>query len=312
MNRINYCFLACVVLLLISCKKDAPTEQPGLMQSPFISKILEYAPAPGQFINDKSYGTQAKAQDLIGGVDNGILSLGGYGGYLIFAFDHSIANVNGNDIGIYGNPLFISGAEWSEPGIVMVSVDANKNGLADDFWYELAGSEYASAETIKNYKITYTNPKNTTDDIKWVDNQGKSGLVLRNSFHAQNYFPEDKSVQNEISFTGTLLKNTIVGGGVIANLPFSFGYSDSGSKEYIDLQNQIGRGYNAFDISWAVDQTGNKANLSSIDFIKVYTGQNCNGNPYVQNDNPQSRFIGEVSTEIAGAIDIALYNKQKN
>ena len=38
----------------------------------------------------------------------------------------------------------------SEPGIVLVSKDTNGNGLADDEWYELAGSEYNSPATTKN------------------------------------------------------------------------------------------------------------------------------------------------------------------
>ena len=40
----------------------------------------------------------------------------------------------------------------------MVSVDVNGNGLPDDEWYELAGSEYQKPSTIKNYEITYYRP----------------------------------------------------------------------------------------------------------------------------------------------------------
>ena len=48
--------------------------------------------------------------------------------------------------------------ESAEPGIVLVSKDTNGNGLEDDEWYELAGSEYNSPATTKNYTITYYRP----------------------------------------------------------------------------------------------------------------------------------------------------------
>ena len=57
-------------------------------QSKFISHVLEYKPAPGQFINT-SVGCPTSAQSLIGGV-SGLVSLGGFGGYLVVGFDHTI------------------------------------------------------------------------------------------------------------------------------------------------------------------------------------------------------------------------------
>ncbi|WP_316803533.1 PKD domain-containing protein [Pedobacter nototheniae] len=297
-----------------SCKKESAQEEvPATTNySPYIKKIFEYAPAPGQFINDASYGTTEKANDLIGTTDNGLLSLGGYGGYIIFGFDHAITNENGHDLGFFGNPLTGVGMEWSEPGIVSVMQDKNGNGLPDDGeWYELAGSEYSKPETIKNYKITYYKPSAISEDIKWTDNQGKSGFVLKNSFHAQNYFPANVTGAS-VSFEGTLLKSTLTDGGIISNKPFTFGYSDNGSAEYISIQDEKGRGYNTFDIDWAVDKNGNKVSLSKIDFVKVYTAQNSNGNPYdPDTSNSRSRFLGEISTEIAGAIDIRLYKQKK-
>lgn len=304
----------CMVAILTSCgKNDGPVQEPVKpSDSPYISKIFEYLPAPGQFTNDSSFGTKEKANTMVGGVGNGLLSLGSYGGYVIFGFDHPIKNDSGDDIGIFGNPLTGVGMEWSEPGIVCVMQDKNGNGLPDDGeWYELAGSEYDKPETVKNYKITYYKPTKTTDDVKWTDNLGKGGYVLKNRYHAQDYYP-DWVTASSISFEGTLLKNTLTDGGIITNKPFSFGYTDSGSPEYLRIQDQLGRGYNTFDISWAVDKNGQKVTLSQIDFVKVYTGQNCNGNPYDPDiTNPRSRYLGEISTEIAGAVDIKLYI-QKN
>lgn len=306
--------MAFVLLLVASCKKSKENQEPTPLplSSPYISKIYEYKPAPGQFINDASYGTVAKANALIGSVDKGLLSLGAFGGYLIFGFDHAIKNESGNDLGIFGNPLIGPGAEWSEPGIVCVMQDKNKNGLPDDGeWYELAGSEYNAAATKKNYKITYHKPNALSDDIKWTDNLGNTGYVLRNTYHNQAYYPAWLN-GDQVSFEGTLLKNTLKEDGLIINLPFVSGYADNGSAEYLNLQDQLGRGYNAFDIDWAVDNTGKKVSLTEVDFVKVYTGQNCNGNPYHPAiDDPRARYLGEISTEIGGAIDIRLYQQQK-
>jgi len=300
---------------LSACKKDKE-EKEGYTPRPvtaaskkFISKIYEYLPAPGQFINE-SLGSPENAEKLVGDARTTLVSLGGFGGSLTFGFDHSIENINGADLGIYGNPLTGTNAEWSEAGIVMVMQDLNNNGIPDDgTWYELAGSEHGKPETIKNYKITYYNPKNMTDDVRWTDNQGKEGYVLRNIFHnKKEYYPSWIKDQDQVSFTGTLLKNTLHDGPIITNKPFEWGYADNGSADYKQLMDDTGSPYNSFDISWAVDGNGNKIDLPYIDFVKVYTGQNSNGNPYEPDKtNPRSRYLGEVSTEIGGAIDLKIH-----
>lgn len=297
-------------LSISSCSKDDAEKTTDSQGNPYISKIFEYVPAPGQFINT-DLGNVAATSSLIGKARAGLVSLGGFGGYLIFGFDHSVKNQEGADIGIYGNPLTGINTEWSEPGIVMVMQDLNKNGLPDDgAWLELAGSEYSKTETVKNYKITYYNPKNLTDDIKWKDNQGKEGYILRNRFHAQEYYPQWIKEQNEVSFTGTLLKNTLKDGSILTNMPLEWGYADNGSEEYKTLMEATGAAYNKFDISWAVDQSGKKVQLNYIDFVKVYTAQNANGNPYDPDlTNAKARYLGEISTEIGGAIDIKLHQQ---
>ena len=70
------------------------------------------------------------------------VSLGGFGGYIIVGFDHSIVNDGDYNIAITGNAFDGS----SEPGIVWVMQDENGDGLPNDTWYELRGSEYGKAE----------------------------------------------------------------------------------------------------------------------------------------------------------------------
>jgi hypothetical protein len=297
------------LLAIISCKKekgaDKDKEKEVHVPSPFVSKIYEFRQAPGQFTNDL-----VKTDILVGNAGNGLVSLGGFGGFIVFGFDHSVENIGRADLGIYGNPLIGEGRDFSEPGIVCVMKDENKNGLPDDIWYELAGSEYNASTTVRNYTITYYRPSASSSDIFWKDNQGKEGFILRNQFHGQDYFPS-WATGSTISFTGTLVKNTFSAGDIMTNSPLSFGYADNGSNEYSKLQEQYGRGFNTFDIDWAVDAAGKKIALTSIDFIKVYTAQNHNGNPLDPDiTNERSRFIGEISTEFSGAIDLKLFNNK--
>ena len=90
----------------------------------------------------------------------GMVSLGGYGGYIIVGFDHPVVNMHTYDFEIQGN-AFVSDREShggsSEPGIVMVGVDMDGDGLPSegDRWYELAGSEYHHPRTQHDYTITY-------------------------------------------------------------------------------------------------------------------------------------------------------------
>lgn len=274
------------VFLLTSCSKSSSDKTTA--SSRYISKVYAYVPAPGQYTNDSSWGAYQSPNTLIGGV-SGTVSLGAYGGYIVFGFDHAVQNSDGTDIAIYGNPLQ---TEWSEPGIVMVSRDVNGNGLPDDEWYELAGSEYSGDSTVKNYTITYYNPK-TRANVSWKDNQGNSGEVLLNSYHTQsNFYPLFINSPDSVSFTGTKLRNTfgMTSGGLYINAPFTLGYTDSWSAGDDYATNK----FNSFDIAWAVNSNGVGVSLTEINFVKVYTAQNCAGNA----------IMGEISTEILGAADL--------
>ncbi|MDE5784952.1 MAG: cell surface protein, partial [Duncaniella sp.] len=169
--------------------------------SPYISKVYEYCPAPGQFVNemplyepgDTYSDILQKCEESISGTNDIMITLGAYGGYVTFGFDHTVINVLGQkDFRIWGNAFYeLTNPEArggsAEPGIVMVSYDTNCNGLPDDEWYELAGSEYYKPSTLHNYSITYRRPApghipeededGYLDDltyIPWTDSQGKS------------------------------------------------------------------------------------------------------------------------------------------
>lgn len=290
--------LTAALLLFVcisSCSKDespaveekAPIRPVTEASSKYISQVFDYLPAPGQFVNE-SLGSPEAARNIIG-ESGSLLHLGAYGGYVVFGFDHSIINNAGMDLAVFGNAL-PPPLEWSEPGVVMVSQDKNGNGLPDDPWYELVGSEYSQPGTVKEYRITYYNPKKYAN-VRWKDNRGKTGAVEINTFHNHNYYPLFAANQDSITFEGTLLKNTFgMSGSIYINRSFSWGYADSWSPgdHYGEKK------YNSFDIDRAVDVNGKSVILPAVDFVKVYTGQNNKGNT----------LLGEISTEISGAMDL--------
>ncbi|MCC8088238.1 MAG: cell surface protein [Rikenellaceae bacterium] len=305
LKRVNLVFIL-FAILFASCDKsdDVYEEDPidggeGYDSSKWISEIIEYRPAPGQFINTAS-GTQEAANSIIGG--EGLVSLGGFGGYIIFRFDHTVLNQDGYDFAIKGNAFNGS----SEPGIVMVSFDANGNGIADDEWYELAGENHEDA--VKNYQITYRKPTqtDTAENIYWEDNAGGSGYINTEnleSFHSQSFWPKFISGDpEELMFSGTLLENLVDAyeNGSYYLAAAGKGYADNYSGDYTTVVNgdEDTGNSNKFDISDAIDGEGNRVKLEGVDFIKVYTAQ-----------NEQAGHLGESSTEIRGAISFSVSDK---
>jgi hypothetical protein len=272
-----------------------------------VTKVFDFLPAPGQFVNglpmyadgDKDSAMIAKAAAEVTKVDgSGLITLGGFGGYIVMGFDHTIINHNDQGSIIVGGNAF---PNWSEPGIISVSVDANGNGLPDDEWYEIAGSEYNSPETIHGYKITYYKPDpnkvamsdgmymSDTTYIKWKDNQGQSGYLSKNIFNQGDYYPDWKG--DSISFTGTRLTagniQDLSGTGTNFVSPaFSYGYSDN----WTNTDDRA-----VIKLSWAVDSKGNYVHLPGIDFVKVATGMRA-----------EAGWLGEISTEVTGVTDLNL------
>ncbi|WP_343643712.1 cell surface protein [Chryseobacterium sp.] len=282
--------------------------------SRYISKVLEFRPAVGQFMNEipeylpgnTAANMLQKANESLVGGNSTMISLGGYGGYVVFGFDHTIPNFNGRDFKILGNAFFGNDAADQrsgscEPGIIMVAYDRNKNGKPDnDEWYEIAGSEYFKNATVKDYSITYFKPdENKTpvagtefwqtdvEYIKWSDNLGNQGFKTKNTFHVQSYYPL-WFTESSYGFSGTRLANNFYDqngdGSYWVGKSYEFGYADNAPNN--DEASNI-------DISWAVDRSGKYVKLPGVDFMKIYTGV-----------NQEAGWLGEVSTEVAGAYDL--------
>ena len=199
--------------------------------------VFDYTPAPGQFINggyDAKTMTEACAYAQGRLAEDAYVSLGAYGGYIVVGFDHSIFNDGGYDIAVKGNSFDGS----SEPGIVMVMQDGNANGLPDDTWYELKGSDYDSTSTIKNYSIEYYRPSSPAMPVIWKDCLGESGRVdYLAAFHKQDYYYPAWIESNTLKLTGSRLKSKSYdksGSGTWwVNPSFGWGYADNFSPEEI-------------------------------------------------------------------------------
>ncbi|WP_316753040.1 hypothetical protein [Pedobacter gandavensis] len=293
---------------------------------PFIDKVLEFKPAPGQFINDLPVANEgettdrilSRAQTYLAKKNGDLVSLGAFGGYIVFGFDHTILNVKGKrDFRVLGNAFWAEAnpnpnstmrGGSSEAGVIMVSYDKNKNGLPDDEWYEIEGAGHQMEKTIHNYEITYYRPDpnkkpvpgggtgsvlfTDMEYIYWKDNQGKNGYLVQNNAynHSLDYWPKWLKDQASITFKGTRLPDNAVDesgtGSYFVQYAFLYGYADNAPNNDDD---------SAIDIDWAIDKNGNKVKLPGINFVKVYNGL-----------NQQAGWLGETSTEVMGATDLHL------
>ena len=67
--------------------------------------------------------------------------------------------------------------------------DINGNGLPDDEWYELKGSEAGKEETIQNFEVTYYRPEGKKMDVQWISSDGRNGWVdYLSAYHTQDYY----------------------------------------------------------------------------------------------------------------------------
>ncbi len=265
------------------------------------NRVYEYTPAPGQFINELKTGgfdgTQITPELAVAYAENRMenenwVSLGGFGGYIVVGFDHSISNSRGYDLGIIGNAFDGS----SEPGVVWVMQDENGNGFPDDTWYELAGSEHGKFETYRDYAVTYYRPTGKGMPVQWTDNYGGSGEVdYLAQFHDQDYYYPLWIGADSYTLTGTRLEarnyDQSGNGTYWVNPHYDWGYVDNFSPSDFNSSDKA----NLFRISNAVDFEGNPVKMNHIDFVKVQCAVNT-----------KSGWLGELSTEVCGFYDYTL------
>ncbi|GBU08533.1 hypothetical protein AwDysgo_18640 [Bacteroidales bacterium] len=254
-------------------------------------KALDFIRAPSQYAHSvpsiPGGSTHGEAMIIINDAvkNKSLISLGGFGGYIVMGFDHTIINKPGaKDFAVNGNAF----ANWAEPGVIQVSWDSNGNGHADDPWYEIAGSEYYKPTALHNYTVTYYHPDTDTGKeegktgIRWTDNKGNMGYYPNRT---STWWPTYQTgFENTIVVSGSRYEPNYSESGIITMQPFESGYVDNWPN---------GNDKDFIDISMAVDSNGKPVNLKGIDFIRVHTG--------ILRD---AGALGEISTEVAGAKDL--------
>jgi hypothetical protein len=203
-------------------------------------------------------------------------SLGSFGGYEVWRVDHkNIYTISGNAF-----------SGFDEPGVIWIQEDRNGNGIPDEMWYELKGSQdYVAKGLNRRYAVTYidTNAETSTIDTKliyWVDAWGRAGTWL-SRWHT--------SWPSRITFTGTLLgdKGQTVPTPLLSNL---WGYVDisgpsSGHGPAGDMHPP-----NEYPVHRAIRANGSSATLTDVRFIKVSTAV-----------FERTQLFGDKSTEIYSA-----------
>lgn len=292
---------------------------------PFATRVIEYAPAPGQLVNNPAFNNPARALGApIGGGtyapnNSKLVTLGGFGGSITLAFDSPVLdqpmnkrNVHGLDFIVYGNPFWVGGnpnRRFLEPATVEISVDVNHNGLADDPWYLFPGSHLPpmGQRSTQTWDTTTADGTYPPSNPAWLP-VGASGVWTTSAFQLPgslfpsgpilvNPNPPDELFHGYADCTPTLVLGDTMGDNLVHDpnkTPAQF-YTRPDDPFAVGVTPGSGGG-DAFDISWAVDPaTGQPANLSSFDFIRITTSPN-----YVHN------LFGEISAEIAGVARVII------
>lgn len=241
------------------------------------------------------------------------ISVGNFGGYIVYEYDTPITDNPNNPYGIdfivYGNSD--GGESFSEPGNVLVSEDGKT-------WYTLAGSDHYNDGTEWSKSVTYEKDEAT------------GGTIINGTLYKDYRYvkPEDYPLHTfaagedtRVTMTGVLLPNR----GGEAAFP-AWGYADVkvnsrgnwglGAYGFGDRDARMARnpywaqpsvssgatappeteadavneyGGDGFDLAWAVDAQGNPVDLSraQIRYIKVQTASFKDGGA-----------TGEKSTEV--------------
>ena len=287
---------------------------PAPAQSPFATAVIEFAPAPGQYVNDPYYNDPSKAlgrpygDGFVEPGESSLVTLGGFGGYVVLGFEQTVrddpANPFGLDAIVYGNAFWVSGnpnRRWAECGFIEISRDVNSNGLADDLWYLIRGShitDLTGQYEEQTWDVYIAEPTYPPPDVLWLP-PGATGVWTTEGYRLPPEIFETIIVENP--------------NGEDAEKEAIFGYADFSPTEDLptgktaevfyarpDNPFKVGLtpgcgGGDGFDVAWAIDPaTGEAANLDGFDHVRITTALNLIDLPF-----------GELSTEIDAVADVA-------
>ena len=292
-------------------------------ETPFASSVVDFSPAPGEFVNDPNFNDPPRALGPPSGAGTSapnnmsVVSLGGFGGYIVLGFDHTVVddplNPYGMDAIVFGNAFWIGGdpdRHWAECATIEISLDEDGNGEADDTWYLIPGSHIPDP-TGQFLVVTWDD--DVADDTfppafdTWIPPR-LSGMWTTEAYElpAALFGPPvvtnpstDPSVEGIFGYaeySPTLLLGDLDADNVVDDptiLPEEF-YTVPDDPLTVGMTAGSGGG-DAFDIAWAIDPiTGDAAELYGFDFIRLTSA--------VDSVSP---ILGEKSAEIDAVADVA-------
>lgn len=296
--------LLCALFAAAACSGWAAAARAG--DSWFATRVVHYAPAPGQFVNLAQFNDPGRALGppngggTISPDNSGVVTLGGFGGSITLAFDRPVLddprNPMGLDLIIFGNASYVGGdpsRRFAECAIVEVSRDDNQNGLADDAWFLIPGSHLAAPFTASLFTMTWDNdtadPTNGPALASWLPPGTPAFPPLLVWHTATHRLPTSvfgvagvlvnphgadaatEGVWGYADHTPTLLLGDLTGNNIVDDpslLPEDF-YTLPDDPLAVGITPGSGGG-DAFDIAWSVDAaTGAPANLDRIDFVRI-------------------------------------------
>jgi len=297
---------------------------------PFAVSVIDYSPAPGQFVNHVSdegfiindplvaLGAPVAGGTMDGSVD--VVTLGGFGGSITVAFDHMVEdhplNEYGMDAIVFGNAWWVFGdtnRHWAECGTIEISLDVNKNGLADDPWYLIPGS-HISEPSLQFVNQTWDSDTSDAtyppDDASWIPPGfiavGETTTstfafalpldVFGNTTVVNPLFGTDREgVWGYADYMPTLFLGDLNGDNFVDDFsltPEEF-YTVPDNPFFTGISENSGGG-DAFDIAWAIDaNTGLPAQIPGFHFLRITTAVNAVLGPF-----------GEKSVEVDAAADV--------
>jgi hypothetical protein len=290
---------------------------------PFAVRVLEFAPAPGQFVNYPDFDNPARALGPPSGGgtsapnNTSVVSLGGFGGYIVLGFDHTVVddplNPFGMDAIVFGNAYWVGDdpeRHWAECATIEISLDVNGNGMADDPWYLIPGSHITNPTgqfVTEHWDDDVDDDRFPPDDESWIP-PGYSGAwdtqafaLPVATFGAPVVTNPDSGGHSEgifgyVDYSPTLVLGDLDGDNVIDDREITAEefYTTPDDPRTIGVTRGSGGG-DAFDIAWAIDPlTGDPARLWGFDFIRLTSA--------VDSVSP---IFGEKSAEIDAVADVA-------
>jgi hypothetical protein len=295
--------------------------------TPFATVVLDYTPAPGQFINNPAFSNPVHAlgPPIGGGTqaanNSEVVSLGGFGGSITLGFAETVyddpRNPYGLDAIVFGNAFWTGGdptRRFAEGGIIEISRDVNGNGIPDDPWYVIRGSSLPNPAALARMTQQWDNDPNTPTppaNLAWYPDPAlyphipgaysTTGFLLPAPFQSVPLVhPEGAAAVYEVHYgyadlSPVLILGDLTGNNIVddPNLTPEEFYTRPDNPFMVGVRPGSGGG-DAFDIAWAVDpETGEPANLDGFDFIRISTGANA-----------IAGIFGELSTEVSAVASV--------